>query len=208
MLRVSLAQEPQLISRYLLGDTGRFSETEGLLRRVEKSVRSLDTGYGPQFQTGSIQLVGVSGGDSEEPERIEEVFELAVGLNEWMGQGIGTGTHDSKKHLWEWLRKNQLTDVEYLVGWSSDDEGADGKLSQVRSRLRDLLNPDPIPDPNMTRAVSLMEFLRHWLGECTHDFHEEPSEVRTVHIYRCRSQFCDAGYAVYDGSPEWFSVGG
>lgn len=185
--------------RYLLGgSTPRFGDTKGLIQRVRTRLQAMQGGYGPKFHSSSIQQVGQHFSDQEE-EGIEGVFDLYVALIEW--ESGKKATLDSRRHLWDYLRKNEISDIDALVGMDKDQ----GKLVQIQRWVRDAFRVEPLSERDSARLENLVAILRGFLGECAHQMVEQPSEVKGVQVYRCE---CGAAYWTYDGNEGRYAVGG
>lgn len=170
----------------------------GLIRRVQHRVEQLSSSIGLGLSLRYDWYIPTRGAfhSQEDSEGlIEKVIDLATALNEWSGNGIGTSAPGSERHLLKYLRDNRITDVEYLTG-------SHGRLQRTREELKDLMGSDEPTERDRERALELMRYLKGWMGDCDHDFQEEPADDG-IQVWRCE---CGARYSEVGGQ-RW-AVGG
>lgn len=189
------------LAPYLLGEERPWlRSTRGLIGRVASRVREYDDPQGPGFVTGSVQMLGSRSSPSSESTEI--LFDLAVSLIQWMAGS--KGTDEASHRLWLTLRRDGISDVDYLLGWEGSAGEVRGKLSEVQEKVRDLTRDERIPEQNQARCNDLIEILRGFMGECAHSFEEQPSEVEGTHVLRCA--LCGAAFVTYGDNPEMFTI--
>lgn len=177
---------------YLLGKPG----LPGLIRRVETRVEAIGTDAGPVLKSGWFIPTGGGLAQREtDDELAERLPALAVALNEWSGNGIGTSPPGSERFLLKYLRDNRMTDVAYLTG-------KNGRLTRVWHEVKTLMAPDSPTESAHDRAMELMRFLKGWMGDCDHRFELQPSDGG-IEVYRCE---CGVGY--WQEGDERRAVGG
>lgn len=193
-MRLAFLSESEQLRIHLLGDPS--SSIQGLITRVGDKVKSYATGYGPAFHTGSVMLTGVS--RSAESETYEDLFELGLSiLGVLRGQRV---PFESALQVRQWLTKNQRTDVEYLIGCEQDE----GLLDQLRDRVKQMFREEPLSLRSAVVLRDIKDTLQGFLGGCAHEFTEQPSEAKGVHVMRCH---CGAAYTAYDGNDAtWYPV--
>lgn len=196
------------LSDYLLGSE---HAGPGLLNRVRDRIEALSELLGPRYRTGWYIPTHGSGASENETEegQVEALTDLACALVEWQGRGFGTSSTQAKNKFLAYLRSNKLTDVDYLLGTDKireEGEAWNGKLAYIRTEVRDLLKPDPAPLQDHLRCLSLMEFLKAWIGPCEHQWRALPSDDSKIVVMRCVN--CNAGYSNYLGDDAWLAVGG
>lgn len=189
------------VAAYLLGEQGLRGDVRGLIARVTERVRGYDDPQGPSFQTGSIMGTG-SHRPTSSSESTEVLFELACDLICWMADS--RGTPQAKTNLWRVLRRDDITDVDYLLGWERGPVSVQGKLAEVREKVRELTKVEPLPLKSQERLASLRDIFVAFMGECDHQFREEPGSDTALKVFECA--LCQARYATYGGSLEWFAV--
>ena len=194
------------LSDYLLGSEHAGA---GLLARIRDRIEALSELLGPRYRTGwYIPTHGSGGSDNETEEgQVEALTDLACALVEWQGRGFGTSSTQAKNKFLAYLRKEKITDVEYLLGKKdSDQDDHAGKLALIRNEVRDLLKPESPPIQDHLRCLSLVEFLKAWLGNCSHNFEPMPSDDPNIIVMTCTN--CYAGYRTYGDDDAWLAVGG
>lgn len=198
------------LRRYLLGTI----DGKGLIERVAERVQEVSSSIAPRFRTNWYIPTRGAGHENESAEGlIDRVFDLALAMNEWLGPGIGRSHPHTHPGLVTYLRRNRITDVSYLIGVTeseshrlSEDDQRDlkhGKLQEVGHEVKRLLQPDSPSGQAVERCDELMRFLRGWLGNCDHDFVQEPSDDPRIIVMKCH---CGAGY--WESKGEWAQVGG
>lgn len=192
----------ECLRSYLLGrepssTRGPEQSHSGLLGRVRQRVKAVSQVEGPVYRTGSVIPTGGAGHANEDASGlIEQVTELAIALNEWEGQGIGSSTAKTGRSLIQYLRANHLTDVDYLVGRY-------GRLERTVEVVKALLI-DPT-EMNLAKVESLAHYLTGWIGDCKHEWHTLTSEDGSIELHDCP---CGAGFYTYQGDDRWLAVRG
>lgn len=192
------ASSEQLFT-HLLGDVGAGP---GLLRRVGAKVADLTREDGPGFVTSSVMGAGSHRHDSDPSEDAERVIDLAIGLIEWRGKGIGLASNDVRRILIRYLRRYRVSDAELLLG---SKRVGKGHIEQTRDEVRRVLS---LPIPQQARCQELERFLGAWLDDrCNHDFEPQQVEGTSSTIMVC-AQDCGAKYWVDRRDRDrWLAVG-
>jgi hypothetical protein len=176
------------LRNHLLGDV---YGGPGLIRRVKAKVLELTADDGPTYRTGSI--IGMADNAYDSEEDAARVLDLAIGIIEWKGQGIGRASEQTKRALTGYLRRNRISDVDYLVGGKRKDSG---RLNEVSTEVKSLLASDNPPSTAIFRCKALTRFLTEWLGsDCEHVFVPIESDDPRLRVLVCD---CGARYRLDD----------
>lgn len=189
------------LATYLLGESEAWTSSRGLIARVMERVRAWESDWRPGFHTGSVMGTG-NGAPSSGNESDEMLFDLACSLLEWRSKG---GTQEARDKLRRTLVKEQVSDLDYLLG-VEDDPDYPGVLNQVRLTVREMVKPDPMPSKSKDQLEGLVDILQSFIGSCSHDFSEQTSEIRKMHVMRCTK--CPAAFYTIDGVDGWFALAG
>lgn len=171
-------RNPDLLKPYILGGTW---DGPGILSRVAKDVEGMAAGYLP---TGAMwpfisrgegrgSIVGGTSRVGPSLLDVAKIYDLALAIDGWLGE--------SRPNLVSYLRKEQISDVDYLVG---STRAGFGRLKRVRDRVHGWLNQTPVQTKHIDACLELIDILQDF-SESGCDHHFRPIDGDFVRCDRC-----------------------